>query len=97
MLGAGAALNNREKSPISGGINLSNQNKNGQKLVSMTKSKSPILAAIDDEMENILQRKPFGNDSDENDLEKQSKVLKNYHMPIGIRNKMNKSPMNGKK
>jgi len=31
----------------------------------MTKSKSPIMAAIDDEMENILQRKPFGNDSDE--------------------------------
>jgi len=66
MLGQGAGLTNftkRDQSP--GGINLSNQNKNGQKLVSMTKSKSPIMAAIDDEMENILQRKPFGNDSDE--------------------------------
>ena len=63
MLGQGAGLNSkRDQSPLSGGINLSNQNKNGQKLVSMTKSKSPIMAAIDDEMENILQRKPFGND-----------------------------------
>ena len=96
MLGAGTALK-REKSSMSGGINLSNQNKNGQKLVSMTKSKSPILAAIDDEMDDILQRKPFGNDSDEADLEQQRKVLKNYHMPVGIRNKMSKSSLNCKK
>jgi len=96
MLGAGTALK-REKSSMYGGINLSNQNKNGQKLVSMTKSKSPILAAIDDEMDDILQRKPFGNDSDEADLEQQRKVLKNYHMPVGIRNKMSKSSLNGKK
>ena len=43
---------------MSGGINLSNQNKNGKKLISMTRGKSPI-DAIENEMDHILNKTPF--------------------------------------
>jgi len=42
---------------------LSNQNRGSQKLISM-RSKSPILSAIDNEMENLLNKRPFGDEDD---------------------------------
>ena len=62
------------------------------------RSKSPILSAIDNEMENLLNKRPFGDedDQDKKDYEQQQKILKNYHMPANLKAKMSKTPMNRK-
>ena len=63
MIGQGVLSKREEPQPHSAGINLSNQNRGSQKLISM-RSKSPILSAIDNEMENLLNTRPFGNEED---------------------------------